>query len=453
MTTPLWGLSGCEAVRAVATGRASVSDLVAAAVQRTEHVDGAVGAWRVRDDAAVAARAKELDHEGGALAGLLVGVKDVIDTVDLPTGYGSELFADHQPLKDAAAVAALRRAGATVLGKTESTEFAMFRPTRTRNPFDPARTPGGSSSGSAAAVASGMAAVALGTQTAGSVVRPAAYCGVYGYKPTRGWTSTAGIWLLAEHLDTLGLFARRAADLVVLYRALAGRAATRVPTAPLRPAAIPGRVGVLDTGDWAVADGDVTAAIAAVAGRLSDAGWAVEEMVMPAGWRSLPGLQETVMAVEVARNMRAALGPRVGQVSDAARAIIDRGDATAAPEYLAALDAVDSAVAVAAPLAEQYDLLLCPSACGVAPVGLASTGDPVMCRPATVLGLPAANLPYTHRPDGLPVGVQAISPRLDDAAFLADLVTVEAAFPADAVAPLADPGSTTHQSPQEGSSL
>ncbi|HLI02252.1 MAG TPA: amidase [Acidimicrobiales bacterium] len=446
MTAPLWAVSGAEAIRLVATGQAAVSDLAAAARQRAEDIDGGIGAWRIRDDEAVAAAAKELDGGSGPLAGLLVGVKDVIDTADLPTGYGSELFSGHQPTADADVVRTLRRAGATVLGKTESTEFAMFRPARTRNPFDPERTPGGSSSGSAAAVASGMAAVALGTQTAGSVVRPAAYCGVYGYKPARGWTSTRGIWLLAQHLDTVGLFARRAADLVVMYRALAGPTVSRVAATHLRPAAVPGRAAVLDTDPWAPADGDVDAAIASVAGRLADHGWAIDEMKMPAAWRALPELQETVMAVEVAHNLRAALGSRVDQISEAARMIIDWGSATTAPAYLSALAAVDAAVDAAASLAEHFDLLLCPSAPGVAPHGLASTGDPVMCRPATVLGLPAANLPYARRPDGMPVGVQAISPRFDDAAFLADLVTVEAAFPAEDVAPLAQPVQTTYRS-------
>lgn len=446
MTAPLWAVSGAEAIRMVATGQTAVSDLATAALQRAEEIDGGIGAWRIRDDAAVAAAAKELDGRGGPLAGLLVGVKDVIDTADLPTGYGSELFSGHQPAADADVVRALRRAGATVLGKTESTEFAMFRPARTRNPFDAERTPGGSSSGSAAAVASGMAAVALGTQTAGSVVRPAAYCGVYGYKPARGWTSTTGIWLLAQHLDTVGLFARRVADLVVMYRALAGRTASRVAATHLRPAAVPGRAAVLNTDPWAPVDGDVEAAIASVAGRLADRGWAIDELKMPAAWRALPELQETVMAVEVAHNMGAALGSRVDQISQAARTVIERGSATAAPEYLSALAAVDAAVDAVAPLAEHFDLLLCPSAPGVAPRGLASTGDPVMCRPATVLGLPATNLPYVRRPDGIPVGVQAISPRFDDAAFLADLVTVEAAFPAEEVAPLAHPGESTHRS-------
>ena len=214
-----------------------MSDVVAACLARVAELDGGIGAFRIVDEQGARSRAKQLDDAvAGPLQGLVVGIKDVIDTADLPTGYGSALFAGHQPAADADAVAALRRAGAIVLGKTESTEFAMFQPTRTRNPVDPGRTPGGSSSGSAAAVAAGMVPVALGTQTAGSVVRPAAYCGVYGFKPSWGWTSTTGIWRLSESLDTVGLFARSVADLLLTYRVLrtgtppaAGSAGTAVP--------------------------------------------------------------------------------------------------------------------------------------------------------------------------------------------------------------------------------
>ena len=214
-------LTGAEAIGAVVAGAVSVSDVVEDCLGRVAELDAALGAFRIVNEQGARSRAKQLDNRvAGPLHGLVAAVKDVIDTADLPTGYGSALFADHQPAADADVVTALRRAGAVVLGKTESTEFAMFQPTRTRNPVDPGRTPGGSSSGSAAAVAAGMVPVALGTQTAGSVIRPAAYCGVYGFKPAWGWTPTTGIWRLSEHLDTVGLFARSVADLRLTYHAL-----------------------------------------------------------------------------------------------------------------------------------------------------------------------------------------------------------------------------------------
>jgi len=419
--------TGTEAIAAVAAGEASVSDVAARCLARVAELDPAIGAFRVIDEHAVRSRAKQLDDRvAGSLHGLVVGIKDVIDTADLPTGYGSALFADHQPAADADVVAALRRAGAIVLGKTESTEFAMFQPTRTRNPVDPARTPGGSSSGSAAAVAAGMVPVALGTQTAGSVVRPAAYCGVYGFKPSWGWTSTTGIWRLSEHLDTVGLFARCVADLRLIYQVLSSPAAP-APRAAADPAGKPA-VAVLSAEDWGSADGDVRAALSAVAGRLSDRGWPVREMAMPAAWRHLPGQQEVLMAAEVAKNLHATLGDRVSQISGSAQAIVARGDRCLATEYLGALESRAEALQALVPLAAVTDLVLAPSALGVAPVGLDYTGDPVMCRAWTLLGLPAANVPAWRRPDGLPVGVQLIGTRPDDIGYLENLALAEAAL-------------------------
>jgi Asp-tRNA(Asn)/Glu-tRNA(Gln) amidotransferase A subunit family amidase len=429
--------SGTEAIATVATGACSVSDVVAGCLENVRELDGSIGAFRVIDSEAVRCRAKELDDRiTGPLQGLVVGVKDVIDTADLPTAYGSPLYADHRPAADADVVAALRRAGALVLGKTESTEFALFHPTRTRNPADLSRTPGGSSSGSAAAVAAGMVPVALGTQTAGSVVRPAAYCGTYGFKPSRGWTSAGGIWLLSEQLDTVGLFARHAGDLLVLYRALRGGAAVMpgggqpvMPGGgqrlPVRRAHAQPAVAVLTAEEWATSDQEVHDALRFVAGRLSDRGWQVMDMRMPASWRHLPEQHGVVMSVEVAKNLHAALGDRLGQISESAQAVVERGDRCSSREYLQAMEARDEARSLLAPLAVAADLVLAPSALGVAPKGFAYTGDPVMCRPWTLLGLPAANIPAYRRQDGLPVGVQFVGVAGDDLSFLADLALAE----------------------------
>ena len=331
---PSWELSASESLAAVATGERSVSEVVGGLVERVRERDGELGAFRICDFDAVQRRAKDLDDTvAGPLWGLAVGVKDVIDTVDLPTGYGSPLFADHRPSEDARAVATLRRAGAIVLGKTESTEFALYEPTRTRNPEDPTRTPGGSSSGSAAAVAAGMVPVALGTQTAGSIVRPAAYCGVYGYKPSWGWTSTAGVWRLSERLDTLGMFARTAADLELLHRAIARdiNGGSSSPASRRRPTPLPRRAAVLSTEAWGVVDRDVLDALERLAGRLEGAGWRVSGLSMPHTWRRLPEHHRTVMAVEVAKNMHRALGARIELISEGARGIVEQGDACPAP--------------------------------------------------------------------------------------------------------------------------
>jgi Asp-tRNA(Asn)/Glu-tRNA(Gln) amidotransferase A subunit family amidase len=425
-------LTGAEAIGAVATGTASVSDVVDSCLGRVAELDGAIGAFRVVDEQGARSQAKRLDSRAaGSLHGLVAAVKDVIDTADLPTGYGSPLFTDHQPAADADVVTALRRAGAVLLGKTESTEFAMFQPTRTRNPVDLDRTPGGSSSGSAAAVAAGMVPVALGTQTAGSVLRPAAYCGVFGFKPSWGWAATTGIWRLSEHLDTVGLFARSVADLRLTYHALRS-GGTQAPAHGNRAAAPfpvrPPSVAVLTGAEWASSDDDVSAALSWVAGRLSEAGWQVREMTMPESWRHLPGHQEVVMAAEVAKNLHAVLGTQVSQISESAQAIVERGDRCLAQEYLAALAARDEALQAMVPLSATTDLVLMPSALGAAPAGLASTGDPVMCRAWTLLGLPTANVPAWRRPDGLPVGVQLAGTGRDDLSYLTYLALAEAAL-------------------------
>ncbi len=434
MRDPIAGtaLTGAQAIGAVAAGAASVSDVVEGCLGRVAELDAAIGAFRVVDEQGARSQAKQLDSRvAGPLHGLVAAVKDVIDTADLPTGYGSALFADHQPAEDADVVTALRRAGAVVLGKTESTEFAMFQPTRTRNPVDPGRTPGGSSSGSAAAVAAGMVPVALGTQTAGSVVRPAAYCGVYGFKPAWGWASTTGIWRLSEHLDTVGLFARSVADLRLTYHAL------RSATGQAHPYDNRGRRGV--PGPPALGRRAHRGGVGplrrrrqrrAVLGgrRLSDAGWQVREMAMPESWRHLPSHQEVVMAAEVAKNLHAVLGAQISQISGSAQAIVERGDRCLAQEYLAALAAKQEALRALVPLSATTDLVLVPSALGAAPAGLASTGDPVMCRAWTLLGLPTANVPAWRRPDGLPVGVQLAGTGPDDLSYLNYLALAEAAL-------------------------
>jgi Asp-tRNA(Asn)/Glu-tRNA(Gln) amidotransferase A subunit family amidase len=422
-------MSAVDAVTAVGAGDTTVAGLAEDALSTVAVTDGDIGAFRVIDPDAVRREAAAIDaHPLLPLSGLVVGVKDVIDTADLPTGYGSPLFEDHQPAADAAVVAACRRAGALVLGKTESTEFAMFAPTRTRNPVDLERTPGGSSSGSAAAVAAGMVPVAFGTQTAGSVIRPAAYCGVYGYKPAKGWTSTAGIWRLTESFDTVGVFARTAADLALTYHGIRGADRPADLAAGHRAGAALPRVAVLDTGAWGECELEVDDAIRWVADRLDQLGWPVTPMAMPAEWTDLPAIHSTIMAVEVAQNLRARLGPDVERISQSARAIVERGDNCPAEEHANALAATAAAAATLDRLAESVDLLLAPSALGVAPSGLEFTGDPVMCRPWTLLCAPAANLPYYRRADGLPVGVQAVGVRLDDNYFLTALASLEAAL-------------------------
>ena len=422
-------LAGTEAIAAVAAGALSVSDVVEACLGRVAELDPAIGAFRLVDEHGARGRAKELDDRvAGPLQGLVAGVKDVIDTAGLPTGYGSGLFADHQPAADADVVTALRQARAIVLGKTESTEFAMFAPARTRNPVDPARTPGGSSSGSAAAVAAGMVPVALGTQTAGSVVRPAAYCGVYGFKPAWGWTSTKGIWRLSGHLDTVGLFARRVSDLLLTYQALRSPGEqARSPCGPAAAAHPPGKpsVAVLSGQEWADCDGDVRDALSWVAGLSTPAGRSGRWPCPPPGG-ACPD------------SRRSSWRPRW-------RETCTRPSATGSARYPRAPRPSSSGATAAWSASTSPRSRLSRRRCGPwrrsrppptwcsprVPWGprrpLDYTGDPVMCRPWTLLGLPAANVPCWRRPDGLPVGVQLVGTGRDDLTYLTCLALAEAA--------------------------
>ncbi len=422
------------AVAAVARGASSICEIAERALGAVAELDSDICAFRVIDEELVRRSAQVLDDASfGSLRGLVVGVKDVIDTADLPTGYGSELFSTHQPIRDADAVAGLKAAGALILGKTQSTEFALFEPTLTRNPRNLSRTPGGSSSGSAAAVAAGMVPVALGTQTAGSVLRPAAYCGVYGFKPTRGWTSMKGIWHLADHLDTLGIFARSVDDLVLVHRVLrhptdfTGRLSVAFP--PPRRMTPKGQlsVGILQATEWAICEPEVGDALRYISSRLSDSGANVSDVDgMPIGWHELPALHQTVMAFEVAKNLHDALGLHIEHISESAKAVVEEGDRCPSRRYRAALEAKDTAVGALSELALRFDLLILPSARGVAPKGLGSTGDPVMCRAGTLLGVPTTNVPAYSRVDGLPVGIQVMAPHFDDLRYLDDLARFEA---------------------------
>ena len=413
--------SAVEEVAAVTSRRDTVVDLAQAALSRASEVEDRIHAFCYLDEQAVLASAEAVDRHGdGPLKGLVVGVKDVIDTVDMPTTYGSPLFAGHQPAHDAAIVATIRRLGGLVLGKTSSTEFAMFEPTDTRNPVDLTRTPGGSSSGSAAAVAAGVLPVALGTQTAGSVVRPAAYCGIYGFKPSRGWTSTEGVFPLAASLDTLGILARSIGDLRLVYEAVRSS-----PPVARQDGRRLKTVAVLPAIEWGDVEPESLDALRSASARLAAHGLMVVDLDMPTEWLALPFEHETVMAFETARCLRQLLGDRVNEISPSSQSVVARGETTRQADYESSLDAARRATEVLQRLSRTVDMLLTPSALGVAPSGLDFTGDPVMCRPWTLLGLPTANLPTFRTDAGLPVGIQAVSLVCDDAGFLDDLEVLE----------------------------
>ena len=318
--------------------------------------------------------------------------------------YGSPIYAGHRPAADAAAVALCRAAGALVLGKTVTTEFAYFHPGATRNPHHTDHTPGGSSSGSAAAVASHMLPLALGTQTAGSIIRPAAYCGVVGYKPSWGRVSRAGVKSLSETLDTIGGFGRSVRDVALLGAVLTGDARLLdLPALGTAP-----RIGLCRTPQWPQADADTARAWDLARSALAPQAAALTDVELPADLPNLVGLQKAVMAFEMSRALSYERFAHRPQLSERLKALLDEGAAIPGAEHLAHLASTTAAQRRVDTLFDEVDLLLAPSATGEAPAGLAATGDPLFCRGWTLLGLPCIHLPFARGRHGLPVGLQVV---------------------------------------------
>lgn len=401
-------LDAWQLAQGLARRELRAEDLMRACLDRVAEREGEVHAFAHLDPDTALAQARALD--GGALQGPLhglpLGVKDLFDTAGLPTGYGSPLYAGHRPAADAAAVALCREAGAVVAGKTVTTEFAYFHPGPTANPRHIGHTPGGSSSGSAAAVADGMLPLALGTQTAGSIIRPAAYCGVVGYKPSWGRVSRAGVKSLSETLDTVGGFGRSVRDVALLGSVLLGDA--RLAALAHDPAGQAPRIGMCRTPQWAQADADTQAAWSAAARALSPQAAELAEVALPDGLGDLIELQKQVMAFETARALSHERVHHRDRLSERLRTLLDEGLAMPGADHAARLIRRAQARHSVGALFDRWDVLLAPSATGEAPAGLTATGDPVFCRTWTLLGLPCVHLPFTRGRLGLPVGLQLI---------------------------------------------
>ncbi len=373
------------------------------------HVDsreGEIGAWAWLDHASALAQARALDAAParGALHGMAIGVKDVIDTADMPTEYNSPIYAGHRPAQDAEVVRRLRAAGAIILGKTVTTEFAFMAPGRTRNPHDLSCTPGGSSSGSAAAVAAAMVPVALTTQTGGSTIRPAAFCGVIGYKPAFGRYPVAGLKHLSPSLDTIGLHARNFDDLARVSAVLAGDANTATAVIPLRP-----RIALARTQHDHEAEPQAIKRLEDVAVALRTAGAEVREMTLPAQFAEIEPLHRVIMAKETAQMFEQEWANARQQLSTDLAAFIAQGIAYTDAEVAAARLRVADGKRLMDTLLAADELLLMPPAAGEAPVGLASTGNAAFNRLWTMLGVPAITLPAGRGVRGLPLGVQLIA--------------------------------------------
>ena len=401
-------LDAWQAATLLARRELRALDLVRACLDRVAERDGEVHAFAHLDPDAALAQARALDAGPlrGLLHGLPLGVKDLFDTADAPTAYGSPIYAGHRPAADAAAVALCREAGALVLGKTVSTEFAYFHPGPTRNPHNLAHTPGGSSSGSAAAVADRMLPLALGTQTAGSIIRPAAYCGVVGYKPSWGRVPRAGVKSLSEALDTVGGFGRSVRDVALLGAVLTGDARLSEGLAAAAPPAP--RLGLCRTPDWPAADADTqrawgqaTAALAPHVARMAD-------VALPGELPDLTALQKAVMAFEMARALSHERVRHRDRLSERLQALLDDGLAISGAEHVANLARTAAAQRCIDTLFDRFDVLLAPSATGEAPAGIDATGDPLFCRGWTLLGLPCVHLPFATGEHGLPIGLQLV---------------------------------------------
>lgn len=400
-------LTASEAAARIRAGELTSEALVTACLARIDAREAEVGAWQYldRDQAIEQARAADRSRPIGRLHGVPIGVKDIIDTVDMPTTLGSPIYAARRPQWDAACVAAVRAAGAVVLGKTVTTEFAYFQPGKTRNPHDSRHTPGGSSSGSAAAVADCMVPVAFGSQTAASIIRPAAFCGLFGYKPSFGELSLSGIRPFAESLDTLGILARSVDDIALLRGVLLGTP----DGVNITPLPAPPKMGICRTAQWALAEPCSQAAVETSAESVRRAGADVSEVALPGHFAALIEAQRSIMAYEAAHNYVFETTRFAHLLSEPFRALCDLGWRVSRDAYASAKRAVALASVELASIIGDYDALIAPATIGEAPLAETGTGDPVMSRMWTALHVPCLAVPVAKGPHGLPVGMQLIA--------------------------------------------
>ncbi|MEE9539838.1 MAG: amidase [candidate division NC10 bacterium] len=405
--------------------------LVSACLERIAAIEDGIGAWAYLDaDHALkqACEADRIQQDGqtlGPLHGIPVGVKDIFDTGDMPTEDGTVLHAGRQPQEDATAVALLREAGAVILGKTVTTELAVYAPGKTRNPHDLERTPGGSSSGSAAAVAAGMVPLAIGTQTNGSVIRPASYCGVYGYKPSYGRISRHRVLQQSRPLDQVGVFARTIEDAALIaqqimvfddrdpdtqLRARPALIETVAAEPPFNP-----RLAFVKTPVWDQAETDTKEAVSELVAHLGENAGEVDLSDL---FNGAVEQHRTIMEADLARSFEQEYASGKDKLSSILREMIERGQKVLAVDYNRAVSRIPEFNRALDKVFDWYDAILTPATTGEAPVGLESTGSPIFCTIWTLCGMPAITLPILQGSHGLPVGVQLVGSKGDDARLL-----------------------------------
>ncbi|WP_284735476.1 amidase [Dongia deserti] len=429
--TDLADLSALEARARMERGELRASEFIEAQLRRIAARDATIQAFAFFDPELPRAAVKACDEYRasgrpiGALHGLSVGLKDIIDTADMPTENGTPIDAGRRPAKDATIVRRLRAAGAVVMGKTVTTELAYAAPGKTRNPHDPERTPGGSSSGSAAAVAAGMVSFAVGTQTFGSVIRPASFCGVVGFKPTHGLIPRTGVRLLVGPLDTVGVFARTVADAAMIAEVLAGHDPGDVDTSlapppklleialtdpPVQP-----DIAFVKSNVWDQAEPETQEGFRELVEALGER---CTEVALPEIFEEWLGAHRSLMQAGMARNLGPYYRKAKDKLSPAMRAIIEDGLKVSAVDYLTALDWREALNNGLEQLFDRYDAIVTPAAPGEAPRGFDSTGNPIFNGLWTLCGVPAITLPLLTGPSGLPVGVQLVGRRGEDARLL-----------------------------------
>ncbi len=424
-------LTASDAARRLRDGALRSEELTRACLDRIEALEPSVQAWTHMDPDYALEQAREADKRRasgacvGPLHGLPVGVKDIIDTRDMPTECGTPYFSARQPNRDARVVSALREAGAVIMGKTVTTELAMYAPGKTANPHNPAHTPGGSSSGSAAAVASHMVPLAIGSQTNGSVIRPASFCGVYGFKPSFGAISRAGVLALSRPLDTVGVFGRTVEDVALAAEPLFGfdendpdthlhARQNLVSIASAEPPLAP-NFAFVRSPVWEQADDDTREGFAELAGELGER---CDEVELPSPFDEAVRWHRTIMCADLAKSLGRIYEDGRDCLSDVLSEMIEEGQGCLAVDYNRAVDMIEVLNAGLEKIFERYDAILTPAAPGEAPEGLDTTGSPIFCSLWTFVGLPAVSMPLLQGGTGLPIGVQMIGHRNGDARLL-----------------------------------
>lgn len=427
-------LSAGEAAQAIGDGALTSEELVRACLDRIADVDDNIQAWAHLDPDQALGQARDRDSQRmlaqplGPLHGIPVGVKDIIDSAGMPCEFGTEIYAGRTPDEDATLVSLLREAGAVIMGKTVTTELAVLTPNKTRNPHNPEHTPGGSSSGSAASVAAGMAPLAVGTQTNGSMIRPASYCGVFGFKPSHGRISRHRVLQQSHVLDTIGVFARSLDDIALIADVLMTFDAQ---DADMRPVArpqiakvmaseppMPPRLAFIRTPAWERTDDSTREALRELIDHLNENNETVDLLELPDHFDDVYDVHRRIMFADLAKSFSREYADSKDKLSRLLCEMIEEGQGVAASQYNCDVERIAEYNTILDLIFEDYDAALTPSATGEAPVGLESTGDPIFCTIWTLCGTPAINLPVLQGPNGLPLGVQLVSHKGDDARLL-----------------------------------